>query len=148
SSRQSAGHAAPRRRLLERARLPRGDRVPSRGQRFPAWTTPYRRRPSVARHWNWRLTKMQQFRATLSATTLFLSARRAAPPAAAPAAAAPAQDDVRTGQGTGTVASLDAGSDAVTIDHGPMPDNGSSAMTMTFAVAPALLVGIAAGDRV
>ena len=91
---------------------------------------------------------MQMFRATLGVTMLFLAACGEAPPDAGPAEAAPAQAEVRTGQGTGTVTSLDAGAGTVTIDHGSMPDIGWSAMTMTFDVDPALLVGIAEGDRV
>lgn len=69
-------------------------------------------------------------------------------PASEPAEAAAVQPEPRLGKGTGTVTALDAGAGTVTIDHGPMPDIGWSAMTMTFDVDPALLVGIAEGDRV
>lgn len=69
-------------------------------------------------------------------------------PANEPAEAAATPAEPRMAKGTGTVTALDAGAGTVTIDHGPMPDIGWSAMTMTFDVDPTLLVGIAEGDSV
>ena len=56
--------------------------------------------------------------------------------------------ETRSGQGAGTVTALDAEAGTVTIAHGPMPEVGWSAMTMTFAADPALLAGVAEGDAV
>lgn len=91
---------------------------------------------------------MQMFRPTLGVTILLLAACGEAPPANEPAEPATAQDEVKTGKGTGTVTALDAGAGTITIDHAPMPDVGWSAMTMTFDVDPTLLAGIAEGDSV
>jgi Cu(I)/Ag(I) efflux system protein CusF len=61
---------------------------------------------------------------------------------------APAAAETRSGKGTGTVTAVDSGTGTVTIAHGPMPDVGWPAMTMTFAADPALLGSVAEGDRV
>ena len=68
-----------------------------------------------------------------------------APPEAQPTQAA---GEVKSAKGTGTVTAVDAGAGTVTIEHGPMPEIGWSAMTMTFKAAPALLAGVAEGDKV
>jgi Cu/Ag efflux protein CusF len=59
-----------------------------------------------------------------------------------------AASETRSGRGTGTVTALDPAAGTVTIAHGPMPDIGWSAMTMTFAADPAVLSGVAEGDAV
>lgn len=56
--------------------------------------------------------------------------------------------ETKSGSGRGTIMAVDAAAGTVTIDHGPMPEVGWSEMTMTFRAAPALLAGVAAGDRV
>jgi Cu(I)/Ag(I) efflux system protein CusF len=75
-----------------------------------------------------------------------LAACTDATPDAQPSEAAAAE--TRSGHGTGTVTAVDAGAGTVTIAHGPMPDVGWSAMTMTFAADPTLLAGVAEGDAV
>ena len=59
-----------------------------------------------------------------------------------------AAGESRSGHGTGIVTAVDAGAGSVTIEHGPMPEIGWSAMTMTFAADPALLAAVEPGDRV
>lgn len=54
----------------------------------------------------------------------------------------------KSGSGTGTVTAVDADGGSVTIAHGPMPEIGWSAMTMTFEADPALLAGLVEGDAV
>lgn len=60
----------------------------------------------------------------------------------------PAIVETKSGKGTGTVSAVDAGAGTVTIAHGPMPEFGWSAMTMTFVADPALLAGVTEGDAV
>jgi Cu/Ag efflux protein CusF len=52
------------------------------------------------------------------------------------------------GSASGTVTALDATHGKITLDHGPIADAGWPAMTMAFAVDPALLEGIKVGDKV
>jgi Cu(I)/Ag(I) efflux system protein CusF len=61
---------------------------------------------------------------------------------------APTAAETRSGKGAGTVTAVDSGAGSVTIAHGPMPEVGWPAMTMTFAADSALLGGVAEGDRV
>ncbi len=61
-----------------------------------------------------------------------------ATPDAQPSDAMAMESEARSGKGTGSV----------TIAHAAMPDVGWSAMTMTFKADPALLAGIAEGDKV
>jgi Cu/Ag efflux protein CusF len=56
--------------------------------------------------------------------------------------------ETKSGRGAGTVTAVDPEAGTVTIAHGPMPEVGWSAMTMTFAAAPALLAGVEPGDSV
>ncbi len=56
--------------------------------------------------------------------------------------------EARSGSGTGIITAVNAAAGTVTIEHGPMPAIGWSAMTMTFDADPALLAGVGAGDAV
>jgi Cu(I)/Ag(I) efflux system protein CusF len=85
-------------------------------------------------------------RLAIFVASALLAACTDASPDAQPSEAA--GDETKSGHGTGTVTAVDAASGTVTIDHGPMPEVGWSAMTMTFAADPSLLAGIAEGDRV
>jgi Cu/Ag efflux protein CusF len=71
-----------------------------------------------------------------------------APPDEKPTETMAMQAEAKSGKGTGTVTAVDAEAGTVTIDHGPMPDVGWSAMTMTFEADPALLAAVAKGDKV
>ncbi len=94
------------------------------------------------------------------ATTALLAAcgqpaDKASAPAADPVAAeapmaqmAPAPATTTTGHGTGVVTAVDPAAGTVTLDHGPIPEIGWPAMTMSFKAAPALLTTTKAGDRV
>lgn len=53
-----------------------------------------------------------------------------------------------SGQGTGTVTSIDKAAGKVTLDHAPIPEANWPAMTMGFQAAPELLDNIAVGDKV
>ncbi len=80
-------------------------------------------------------------------------ADKTAPPAAEPVEApmaemAPAPTAATTGHGTGVVTAVDPSAGTVTLDHGPIPELGWPAMTMSFKAAPALLATTRTGDRV
>ena len=81
----------------------------------------------------------------LVATALLAACTDATPDAQLPEATV---TETKSGKGTGTVTAVDAAAGTVTIAHGPMPEVGWSAMTMTFGANPALLSGVAEGDRV
>lgn len=53
-----------------------------------------------------------------------------------------------SGRGVGIVTTVDPAAGKVTIKHGPIPDAGWPAMTMSFEADPAILQGIAAGEKV
>ncbi|MEO6153182.1 MAG: copper-binding protein [Croceibacterium sp.] len=52
------------------------------------------------------------------------------------------------GKATGTVTAVDAAAGTITLDHGAIPAVGWPAMKMGFSAKPALLNGIAVGDKV
>ena len=81
----------------------------------------------------------------LVATALLAACTDATPDAQLPEATV---TETKSGKGTGTVTAVDAAAGTVTIAHGPMPEVGWSAMTMTFEADPALLAGVAEGDSV
>ncbi len=54
----------------------------------------------------------------------------------------------KMGKGSGTVTAIDATAGKITLDHGAIPAVGWPAMKMGFSAKPALLSGIAVGDRV
>jgi Cu(I)/Ag(I) efflux system protein CusF len=55
---------------------------------------------------------------------------------------------VKTGSGSGKITALDNAGGNITIDHGPIPAVGWSAMTMGFKADPKILEGVAVGDQV
>lgn len=54
----------------------------------------------------------------------------------------------KIGNGTGTVTALDAAAGKITLDHEAIAAVGWPAMKMGFSAKPALLKGIAVGDKV
>ena len=56
--------------------------------------------------------------------------------------------DSKIGKGSGTVTAVDATAGKITLDHGAIPAVGWPAMKMGFSAKPALLKGIAVGDKV
>ena len=56
--------------------------------------------------------------------------------------------DSKMGNGSGTVTAVDATAGKITLDHGAIPAVGWPAMKMGFSAKPALLKGIAVGDKV
>ena len=54
----------------------------------------------------------------------------------------------KMGKGSGTVTAIDAATGKITLDHGAIPAVGWPAMKMGFSAKPALLAGIAVGDKV
>lgn len=76
----------------------------------------------------------------------------------APAAPAPAASNAMAGmvmapadkmaKGVGVVKAIDKTAGTITLDHEAIPEAGWPAMTMGFKIAPALLDGIAVGDKV
>ena len=74
-----------------------------------------------------------------------------APKAAASSDAMPGMampEGSKMGKGSGTVTAMDAAAGKITLDHGDIPAVGWPAMTMGFAAKPALLAGVAVGDKV
>ena len=53
-----------------------------------------------------------------------------------------------TASGQGTVKAIDAAAGKITLDHGPSPEAGWPAMSMTFDVKAPVLQGISVGDKV
>ena len=51
-------------------------------------------------------------------------------------------------KGVGDVKAIDKTAGTITLDHQAIPEAGWPAMTMGFKIAPALLDGIAVGDKV
>ena len=99
--------------------------------------------------------------AALLATTSLAACDRKAEAHAAPApAAAPAptaSNDMagmdmapadKMAKGVGVVKAVDKAAGTITLDHQAIPEAGWPAMTMGFKIAPALLDGIAVGDKV
>ena len=91
------------------------------------------------------MTMTGQLAAALAATLALAACSGPAPDAPAPEET---MQPTRSSSGTGTVTALDPDGGTVTIAHGPMPQIGWSAMTMTFEADPALLAGVAEGDAV
>jgi Cu(I)/Ag(I) efflux system periplasmic protein CusF len=60
--------------------------------------------------------------------------------------AMPAQ--AKMAKSTGTVTAIDKVAGKITLDHGPIPEAGWPAMTMAFDAKPAVLGGVAVGDKV
>jgi len=56
--------------------------------------------------------------------------------------------DAKMGKGTGTVTAIDKAVGKITLSHGPIPEVGWPAMTMTFTAKPELLSSAAVGDKV
>jgi Cu(I)/Ag(I) efflux system periplasmic protein CusF len=54
----------------------------------------------------------------------------------------------KMGKGTGTVTAIDKAAGKITLEHGPIPEVGWPAMTMAFDAKPAVLAGLAVGDKV
>jgi Cu(I)/Ag(I) efflux system protein CusF len=54
----------------------------------------------------------------------------------------------KTGSGSGKITALDKAGGNITIDHGPIPAVGWSAMTMGFKADPKILESVAIGDLV
>lgn len=74
-----------------------------------------------------------------------------APKAAATADAMPNMEmpvGSKMGKGSGTVIAIDAATGKITLDHGAIPAVGWPAMKMGFSAKPAVLAGIAVGDKV
>ena len=74
-----------------------------------------------------------------------------APKAAATADAMPNMEmpvGSKMGKGSGTVTAIDAATGKITLDHGAIPAVGWPAMKMGFSAKPAVLAGIAVGDKV
>jgi len=99
--------------------------------------------------------------ALLAATSLAACGRKSEAPAApatpAPAAApAPANDMAgmdmapadKMAKGVGTVTAIGKTAGTITLDHEAIAEAGWPAMTMGFKIAPALLNGVAVGDKV
>jgi Cu(I)/Ag(I) efflux system protein CusF len=55
---------------------------------------------------------------------------------------------VKTGSASGKITALDKAGGTITIDHGPIPAVGWSAMTMGFKADPKILESVAVGDQV
>lgn len=53
-----------------------------------------------------------------------------------------------SGHGDGTVKAINIAAGTVALDHGPIPAAKWPAMTMNFKADPALLAGVAVGDKV
>lgn len=75
------------------------------------------------------------------------TAASATPSMRAMAEASPAAT-AKEGKGTGTVTAIDAAAGTITLDHGPIPEIGWPAMTMTFKAASAVTGAAAVGDKV
>jgi Cu/Ag efflux protein CusF len=90
------------------------------------------------------VTRKRRLGGALLAAALLAGCSDATPDAQPAAAEAVA----KSGKGTGIVTAVDPEAGTVTIEHGPMPGIGWSAMTMTFHADPALLAGVAEGDGV
>jgi Cu/Ag efflux protein CusF len=100
--------------------------------------------------------------ALLATTSLAACGRKTEAPAApaAPASAAPApaaSGDMagmdmapadKMAKGVGVVTAIDKTAGTITLDHDAIPEAGWPAMTMGFKIAPALLDGVAVGDKV
>ena len=101
--------------------------------------------------------------ALLATTSLAACGRKTeappAPAAPAPAAAStPPAGNAMAGmdmapadkmaKGVGVVKAIDKAAGTITLDHQAIPEAGWPAMTMGFKIAPALLDGIAVGDKV
>ncbi len=99
--------------------------------------------------------------ALMAATSLAGCGRKAeapaTPPAPAPAAALAASNDMagmdmapadKMAKGVGVVKAIDKTAGTITLDHEAIPEAGWPAMTMGFKIAPALLDGVAVGDKV
>jgi Cu/Ag efflux protein CusF len=56
--------------------------------------------------------------------------------------------EAKMGKGTGTVTAIDKTAGKITLNHGPIPEVGWPAMTMTFTTKPELLNSVAVGDKV
>jgi Cu/Ag efflux protein CusF len=98
----------------------------------------------------------------LATTSLAACGRKteapATPPPAPAAAPAPAGSNDMAGmdmapadkmaKGVGVVKAIDKAAGTITLDHQAIPEAGWPAMTMGFKIAPALLDGIAVGDKV
>ncbi len=54
----------------------------------------------------------------------------------------------KMGKASGTVTAIDAAAGKITLDHGAIPAVGWAAMKMGFSAKPAVLTGIAVGDKV
>ncbi len=97
--------------------------------------------------------------ALLATTSLAACSRKTEAPAAPAAPApAPATSNAMAGmdmapadkmaKGVGVVKAIDKAAGTITLDHQAIPEAGWPAMTMGFKIAPALLDGIAVGDKV
>ncbi|MDR7114513.1 copper-binding protein [Caulobacter sp. BE254] len=102
--------------------------------------------------------------AALLATTSLAACGRKTEAPAAPAAPAPAAAPAPTAggdmagmdmapadkmaKGVGVVTAIDKTAGTITLDHDAIPEAGWPAMTMGFKAAPALLDGVAVGDKV
>ena len=74
--------------------------------------------------------------------------KQAAPPVDSVGAETGAASSLKHGNGAGAVTAIDAGSDSVTLDHGPIADLNWPAMTMSFAAKSGQLAGLRVGDKV
>ena len=99
--------------------------------------------------------------ATLAALSIALAAcgKSSTPPDTAEGAAAASQagaapeategaQAAKQGKAAGTVTAIDADAGKITLDHGPIPELGWPAMTMTFKAGPAVTGAAAVGDKV
>lgn len=80
--------------------------------------------------------------ALLAATSLAACGRKTEAPAAP---VAPAD---KMAKGVGTVTAIETAAGTITLDHGAIPEAGWPPMTMGFKADPALLTGVAVGDKV
>lgn len=56
--------------------------------------------------------------------------------------------EAKMAKSTGTVTAIDKSAGKITLDHAAIPEVSWPAMTMAFAAKPALLEGVAVGDKV
>lgn len=56
--------------------------------------------------------------------------------------------EAKMGKGIGTVTAIDKTAGKITLSHGPIPEVGWPAMTMTFTARPEVLSSVAVGDKV
>ena len=93
----------------------------------------------------------------LAATSLAACGRKTEAPAAMSSPAPVPSNDMagmdmapadKMAKGVGTVTAIDTSAGTITLDHDAIPEAGWPPMVMGFKAAPALLGGVAVGDKV